>query len=102
MSFYFGTQFEKNKEEVIDGKWENSEERKKKLTEAGYDYAAIQSVVNKIVVKSIKIHTVVKGDTLSAIAKKYGTTVQKILDENHAAYPKMTADFIQVGWQLTV
>lgn len=89
-------------QEVVEGKWGNGEERRKLLTEAGYDYAAIQAVVNKIVPKPQRTHTVVKGDTLSAIAKKYGTTVQKILDENKAAYPKMTANFIQVGWKLKV
>ena len=60
---------QKMAQEVVEGKWGNGEERKKRLTEAGYDYAAIQAVVNKIVAKSIKIHTVVKGDTLSVIAK---------------------------------
>lgn len=34
--------------EVIDGKWGNGEERKKRLTQAGYDYEAIQSLVNKL------------------------------------------------------
>lgn len=33
--------------EVIAGKWGNGDERKKKLTEAGYDYSAIQTLVNK-------------------------------------------------------
>lgn len=89
-------------QEVIEGKWGNGEERKKLLTEAGYDYAAIQTVVNKILPKPQNTHTVVKGDTLSVIAKKYGTTVQKILDENKAAYPKMTANYIQIGWKLKV
>lgn len=89
-------------QEIISGKWGNGEDRKKRLLEAGYDYAAIQAVVNEIVAKPKRIHTVAKGDTLSAIAKKYGTTVQKILDENKAAYPKMTADHIQIGWKLKV
>lgn len=34
-------------EEVINGKWGNGDERKKKLKAAGYDYAAIQKIVNK-------------------------------------------------------
>ena len=33
--------------EVIKGLWGNGEERKKKLTESGYDYATIQEIVNK-------------------------------------------------------
>ena len=90
--------------EVIDGKWGNGEERKKKLTDAGYDYKAVQAIVNEIVsVKATKkTHMVVKGDTLSAIAKKYGTTVEKILTDNKATYPKMTADHIQIGWKLKI
>ena len=34
--------------EVIDGKWGNGEERKKRLTEAGYDYSTIQKKVNEL------------------------------------------------------
>ena len=33
--------------EVIQGRWGNGAVRKKKLTEAGYDYAAIQKIVNE-------------------------------------------------------
>ena len=34
-------------QEVIDGKWGNNQERQEKLTEAGYSYIEIQSLVNK-------------------------------------------------------
>jgi len=34
--------------EVIRGKWGNGQERKKRLTEAGYDYAAVQKKVNEL------------------------------------------------------
>ena len=34
--------------EVIDGKWGNGDERKKRLTAAGYDYYAVQKRVNEI------------------------------------------------------
>lgn len=34
--------------EVIDGKWGNGEERKKKLEAAGYNYRTIQDLVNKM------------------------------------------------------
>lgn len=34
--------------EVIDGKWGNGEDRKKRLTAAGYDYNAVQKKVNEI------------------------------------------------------
>lgn len=34
--------------EVIDGKWGNGEDRKKKLKSAGYDYSAVQKKVNEL------------------------------------------------------
>lgn len=89
-------------QDVLAGKWGNGQERKERLTAAGYDYNAVQETVNNMLKSSQHTHTVVKGDTLSAIAKKYGTTVQAILDKNKAAYPKMTADLIQVGWKLKI
>lgn len=35
--------------EVIRGKWGNGQERRRRLADAGYDYAAVQAVVNKMV-----------------------------------------------------
>lgn len=35
--------------EVISGKWGNGDERKRRLTNAGYDYYAIQKRVNKLI-----------------------------------------------------
>ena len=88
--------------EVLDGKWGNGQERKDRLTSAGYDYAKVQALVNTLVKPSQRTHTVVKGDTLSAIAKKYGTSVQAILTANKGAYPKITANYIVIGWNLKV
>lgn len=34
--------------EVIQGKWGNGEDRRKRLTAAGYNYATVQSIVNKL------------------------------------------------------
>ena len=39
-------------QEVIAGKWGNGQERKDKLTAAGYDYSAVQSKVNEILSQS--------------------------------------------------
>lgn len=47
-------------------------------------------------------HVVKKGDTLYSLAKKYGTTVDKIVADNIRRYPKMTARHIVVGWELTI
>lgn len=38
--------------EVIDGKWGNGNERRKKLTEAGYCYDEVQKLVNRLLVGS--------------------------------------------------
>ena len=41
--------------EVLEGKWGKGDERKKRLTEAGYDYDAVQKCVNELVAKLDKI-----------------------------------------------
>lgn len=66
-------------QEVIDGKWGNGLERKRKLQEAGYDYSAVQNKVNELLAV---YYTVKKGDTLSAIAQQYRTTVKKLKSLN--------------------
>lgn len=49
-------------------------------------------------------YTVRSGDTLGAIAKKYGTTVAKLVYWNKAKYPSLATNpnLIQVGWKLRV
>lgn len=76
-------------QEVLDGKWGNGADRKKKLTEAGYDYDAIQNIVNDMLQDNgdVQYYTVKVGDTLGAIAKKYGTTYQKLAKLNGIANP---------------
>lgn len=37
--------------EVVQGKWGNGSDRKTRLTKAGYDYKAVQQIVNKILKK---------------------------------------------------
>lgn len=73
-------------QEVIAGKWGNGEERKKRLTDAGYDYQAVQDIVNKKLGVSnqpkVEYYTVQKGDNLTKIAKKYGTTVNQLVSWN--------------------
>lgn len=43
-----GKSIEDLAKEVIRGNWGNGDERKKRLTEAGYDYDAIQKKVNEL------------------------------------------------------
>lgn len=86
--------------EVLAGKWGNGSVRKKKLTEAGYDYDAVQKRVNELSAKPAKTitYTVKKGDTLSAIAKKYNTTVNAIAKKNGIKDVNM----IRVGQKLKI
>lgn len=91
--------------EVINGNWGNGADRKNALTNAGYDYAAIQSIVNARLgvtpKSSAKYHTVVKGDTLWAIAKKYygdGNKYPEIARANNIANPNI----ISVGQKLLI
>lgn len=66
------------------------------------DAADISGKVSSTSTSSIRTHTVVKGDTLSALASKYGTTVAKIVAANKSKYSKITANYIVVGWVLTI
>lgn len=78
-------------EEVIAGQWGNGDDRKKRLTAAGYDYNAVQNVVNQKMAAKNKpasvYYTVKRGDTLSGIASKYGTTYQRIAQINGITNP---------------
>ena len=49
-----------------------------------------------------KTHVVVSGDTLSEIALKYGSSVQEIITANKAAYPRISSNYIVVGWVLQI
>ena len=75
--------------EVIAGKWGNGDDRKNRLAAAGYNYSAIQAIVNQKAGKTSKeqTYTVKSGDTLSKIASKYGTTYQAIALLNGIANP---------------
>jgi GH25 family lysozyme M1 (1,4-beta-N-acetylmuramidase) len=75
--------------EVINGAWGNGEDRKKRLTDAGYNYTVVQAIVNKkMAAKNQSVYYVVKsGDTLSGIASKYGTTYQQLAKINGIANP---------------
>lgn len=88
--------------EVIAGKWGNGIIRKQKLTKAGYDYDKVQDKVNEILLAKPKYKTVTykvkKGDTLSGIASKYGTTYQEIAKQNGIANPNL----IYVGQKLKI
>ena len=79
--------------EVIDGKWGNGMDRVKKLTAAGYDYNTVQKRVNELIAErdkpKYKTYVVKRGDTLSGIASRYGTTVSKLVKDNGIKNPNL-------------
>lgn len=85
-------------DDVLAGKWGNGDDRKKRLEAAGYNYDAIQAIVNNKMAPSIS-YAVRRGDTLSAIAQRYGTTVNKIMKDN----PQIqNADIIYPGQRIII
>ena len=75
--------------EVIAGKWGNGDTRKKKLEAAGYNYSQVQAKVNELSKPAKKYYTIKSGDTLSEIAKKYGTTVKQLCSWNNIKNPNV-------------
>ena len=90
--------------EVLAGKWGNGTDRKNRLTAAGYDYNAIQSIVNNRVPKSntssAVYYTLRYGDNLSTIAKRYGTTVNSIMSLNQGTIKN--ANIIRAGQKIRI
>lgn len=70
--------------EVIEGKWGNGYTRKNRLIKAGYDYKAVQAIVNQMLnTATSEIYIVKAGDTLSSIAEKHKTTVAALAAKNN-------------------
>ena len=89
--------------EVMEGKWGNGTERRKRLEAAGYNYDAIQSIVNNKYPSGDKPSTttykVQRGDNLSKIGSKYGVSWQEIARINGIAGPRYV---IYPGQKLTI
>lgn len=51
-----------------------------------------------------KIYVVQKGDSLSKIAKRFGVTVEDLVEANRARYPSLVKDpaTIEIGWELRI
>lgn len=81
--------------EVIEGKYGNGKEREVLL---GDKYDAVQKRVNEILYGERKYYTVKDGDTLSAIANKYGTSVRQLVEWNNIKNPNL----IYTGQKLRV
>ena len=75
---------------MIQGLWGNGEERYNRLTQAGYDYYAVQNRVNEILSgQGEEYYTIQSGDTLSEIAVKFNTTVVRLCELNNITNPDL-------------
>lgn len=65
--------------EVLAGKWGNGQDRKSRLTKAGYDYAKVQAAVNKLVKESqLSSEKVINAVAHEVIAGKWGNGQERI------------------------
>lgn len=76
-------------DEVIAGKWGNGEERKQRLTDAGYDYNAVQAIVNQKLAPKNEYYTIRSGDTLSGISARFGTPISTLCAWNNISNPNI-------------
>ena len=87
--------------EVIQGKYANGEERRKKLCDMGYDPNAVQREVNRQLSQNeapAEYYVVQENDTLSEIAKCFATTYLELAAWNGIADPNM----IYVGQKIRI
>lgn len=59
--------------EVLDGKWGNGDDRKKKLAAAGYDYSAVQKKVNELLEEKATPKKTVDQLAQEVLAGQWGT-----------------------------
>lgn len=74
--------------DVIAGKYGNGTERRERLSATGYDPDEVQAEVNRIL-GAVQYYTVQSGDTLSEIAKRYGTSVENLSKMNGIQNPNL-------------
>lgn len=89
-------------DQVIAGQWGDGDDRRNRLSAAGYDPDAVQAIVNEKLGASpqpaAQTYTVQSGDTLSGIASAYGTSWQHLAEINGISNP----DMIYAGQVLTI
>lgn len=87
--------------EVIQGKYGNGEERRKKLCDMEYDPDAVQREVNRQLSQNeaqAEYYVVQENDTLSEIAKRFATTYLELAAWNGITDPNM----IYVGQKIRI
>lgn len=86
--------------EVLNGLWGNGEERRRNLEDAGYDYEDIQARVDELLQPKPVYHVVQRGETLSGIAERYGTSARAIQKLNPGLIKNVNR--IKTGWKIRV
>lgn len=95
-------------QEVLHGDWGNGQDRVNRLQAAGYDYNAVQAIVNgqapAPAAPQDQYFTIPSGvdGYLSNIASRFGTSVAQLVAWNKGKYPSMTANYVQAGWVIRV
>ncbi len=89
---------------VIAGRYGNGDARKQAIQALGLDYNVVQKKVNELLRAGSQpqavYYTVKAGDSLSAIARRYGTTVAAIQKLNTGLIKNVNV--IRVGWRIRV
>lgn len=73
--------------EVLDGKWGNGQERKEKLSQAGYDYSAVQAEVNKLATPQKKTNEEIAREVIQG---KWGNGAERKKNLTEAGYDYST------------
>ncbi len=94
-------------QEVLRGEWGNGQDRVNRIQAAGYDYNAVQAIVNGQVAPAApqpQYFTIPSGSDgyLGNIANRFGTSVAQLVSWNKGKYPNMTANYVQAGWVIRV
>lgn len=85
--------------EVIAGKWGVGQDRAKRLEKAGYSYKAVQDEVNRQLRDKPIFYVVKAGDSLSAIAKRHGVSLNDLIKRN----PQISnPNLIKVGQKIRI
>lgn len=70
-------------QEVLSGKWNVGDERRRLLTDAGYNYNLIQDEVNRLCANRAKTYIVQNGDTFESILNKFNISLEKFVSLNY-------------------
>jgi hypothetical protein len=95
-----GVTVEQAARNVIAGKYGNGNARKQAIQSLGLDYSLVQKKVNEMLQPRAVYYTVKAGDSLSAIARRYGTSVAAIQKLNAGLIKNVNV--IRVGWKIRV